>query len=156
MDESKVDIEDLLCPVIASWILLPGAATFILSIHYILEISGILLYIIIGVFSVCFPLIAILVTLGYKFEKLTLFKIAYYITIPFIILGIIFFFGFFIFCAIYLFRNLSDFSFMFFLKAAGVFFPFGITLSMLFNVFTFNKNNTSESLRESDNQDVSF
>ena len=156
MDESKVDIEDLLCPVIASWILLPGAATFILSIHYILEISGILLYIIIGVFSVCFPLIAILVTLGYKFEKIILFKIASYITIPFIILGIIFFFGFFIFCAIYLFRNLSDFSFMFFLKAAGVFFPFGLTLSMLFNVFIFNKNNSSESLKDADNQDASF
>ena len=156
MDESNLDIEELLCPVIASWITLPGAAAFILSIHYILEVSGIFLYIIIGVFSVCFPLIAILATLGYKLEKLNLFKIASYIAIPFIILGVIFFFGFFIFCIIYLFRHLSDFSFKFFLKAAGVFFPFGITLAMLFNVFTFNKKNSSESLGEVDNQEVAF
>ena len=57
MDESKLDQEDLLCPMIAAWIALPGAATFIISIHYILGISGILLYIIIGIFSVIFPLI---------------------------------------------------------------------------------------------------
>ena len=156
MEESKLDFEDLLCPVIAAWITLPASATFIISLHFILEVSGIILYIIIGVFSVCFPLIAILATLGYKLEKLTLFKIAYYITIPFILLGVIFFFGFLIFCGIYLFTHLSEFSFMFFLKAAGIFFPFGITLSMLLNVFAYNKKSSSELTGDADDNNASF
>ena len=156
MEETKLDFEDLLCPVIAAWIALPASAIFIISLHYIFEVSGIILYIIIGVFSVCFPLIAILATFGYKFEKLTLFKIAYYLTIPFIILGVIFFFGFAIFGAIYLFSHLSEFSFMFFLKAIGVFFPFAITLSMLFNVFAYNKKSSSESIGDADNDNASF
>ena len=142
--------------MIASWITLPGAALFILSIHYILEVSGILLYIIIGIFSICFPFIAILATLGYKLKRITLCKIATYISIPFIILSPIFFFGFFIYCMIYLFRHLSDFSFMFFLKAVGVFFPFAITFSMLFNILAFIKKNSSESLRHIDNEDDSI
>ena len=152
MEETKVDIDDLLCPLIASWITIPAAASFALALHYILEVSGVLLYIIIGMFSVCFPLIAILVTLSYKLEKINLFKIAYYITIPFIILGIIFFFGFFIFCVVYLFKNLSDFSFMFFLKAFGIYFPFGITLAMLFNIFAYNKKSDSEPLSDAENE----
>ena len=142
-----MDTDDLLCTMICSWILLPAAGTFIVALYFIIGIPEVLLYILIIVFSVCFLTIALLITISYKTGKVVLYKIAYYISIPFLLLSVIFFFGLVIGSFIYLIRNLKDFSFSFILKPFGVFFPFGLLFSMLLNVFTANKQ-SSEPLSE--------
>ena len=129
MEETKVDIDDLLCPLIASWITIPAAASFALALHYILEVSGVLLYIIIGIFSVFFTLIAILTTLGVKLKNITLSKIASIIAIPFAIIGVIFWIGFFfIFAVINIFAEYIELSKW---KYAGTFFSFAITFASI-------------------------
>ena len=142
-----MDTEDLLCTMICSWILLPAAGIFVVALYFIIGIPEVLLYILIIVFSVCFLTIALLITISYKTGKVVLYKIAYYISIPFLILSVLFFFGFVIGSFVHLIRNLKDFGFSLILKPFGVFFPFGLLFSMLLNVFTANKQ-SSEPLSE--------
>ena len=127
--------EDLLCALIASWIALPAAGGFFLSLHFIVGIDNILLFIIIGVLSVGSLTVAIFVTISYKCEKFGLYFIASYISLVLSIISFLFFFGFVIGGAIYFFKNFSDLGFFSSaFKLIGIIMPIGIFGAMHLNV----------------------
>ena len=149
-----MEIEDLLCPMIASWLAIPAAGCLLLSFYFLIGISNIIFYILIGIFSIGLLTIAIIITLCYKTGKLSLYKIAYYISLIFIFFSIIFFFGFFISNIIYLFINLSSVKiFDLVLKFFGVAIPLCFFISMLFNIIGIAKKDSKEIENEDVNED---
>ena len=134
MFRTDLDDQTVFCiSLVSSWIAVPSSALFILCLHSFIGISGVFLYIIIGIFSVCLLLMVILNTLAYKLENITLSKIASFIAAPFAILGFIFWIGFFvIFCFINSFKDYIEFGF---LKYLSTFICFFIAFIALFYVF---------------------
>jgi len=113
MDKSDTDVNSYICcAMISSWMAIPSTALLVLCLHYFLGLSGIFLYIIIGVLSVSLLLIAILTTIGYKQNNIDLTIIASFIAIPIAIIEIIFWFGFlFIFSIINKFAEYIELGF---------------------------------------------
>ena len=96
MNKSDTDVDAYICcAMISSWVAIPSTALLVLCLHYFLGLSGIFLYIIIGVLSVGLLLIAILTTIGYKQNNIDLTIIASFIAIPIAIIETIFWIGFF-------------------------------------------------------------
>ena len=119
--------------MVGAWIALPSSALFILCLHYLLGLSGLFLYIIIGIFSVCLLSMVILTTLAYNLENITLAKIASFIAAPFTILGFIFWIGFFV---IFGFINhYKEYIELGFWKYVATFICFFIAFVSLFSVF---------------------
>ena len=130
-----METEDLICPMIASWVALPALVCFILALHFIVEIPSVLLIIISVILPLGSLLVAVFITISYKFEKLTLYNIAFYISLVFGIISALFVFGYMIGALIHFFRNFSELSFFpYFFKMSGVFFSGGIFAAMHFNV----------------------
>ena len=127
--------EDLICALIASWVALPAAGCFFLSLHYIVEIKNTLLFIIIGVLSTGSLIVAIFVTISFKFAKFGFYFIAFYISLVLSILSILFTFGYFIGGAIYFFKHFSELGFFSSaFKLIGVVMPIAIFGAMHLNV----------------------
>ena len=130
-----MDPDNLLCPMIASFIALPFACCFILALHFILHISGVLLVIIIGLLSFCLLAISIMTTISYVCKNIFLYKIVRYIALVLILILVLFFFGFMIWALIYTFMHFSEIKFfMSALKLIGIMLPLGLIISMLLNV----------------------
>ena len=126
--------EDLCCPMVASWLTIPAAICYILALHFIVGVSGVLLYIVIGVLFVGLLAIALMVTFCFV-KNLGLFKIARYMAFGFVLVLFLFIIGFFIGGAIYFFSHFSEMSFFgTALKFFGVMLPLGFLISMLLNV----------------------
>ena len=89
--------------LVFSWFTLPTGACFILALHFIIGISGVLLYIIIGVFSVGLLAIVIIATVCYVKETYEPFMCARYIALCFICLLVLFFIGYVISSIVYFF-----------------------------------------------------
>ena len=106
--EVKINNNSLLCPLIASWVILPVSTFYIVSLYFILGIPYILLYIFAIIFAISFPTNAILITISYNTNKIKIFYISYYISLIFVILCSIFFVGFFIGCFIYIGSHLKE------------------------------------------------
>lgn len=139
-----MDPDDLLCPMIASWLALPFACCFLLALYYIVEINIILLYVLITVLSLGLLTIAISITLSYKTNNLLLYKISKYISFAFIFPLLIFVFYFFISSIINLFKAFSDNSFWSALfKFFGVMVPLSLLISMLLNVAHVKKDDSN-------------
>ena len=139
-----MDPDDLLCPMIASWLALPFACCFLLALYYIVEINIILLYVLITVLSLGLLTIAISITLSYKTNNLLLYKISKYISFAFIFLLLIFVLYFFISSIINLFKAFSDNSFWSALfKFFGVMVPLSLLISMLLNVAHVKKDDSN-------------
>ena len=139
-----MDPDDLLCPMIASWLALPFACCFLLALYYIVEINIILLYVLITVLSLGLLTIAISITLSYKTNNLLLYKISKYISFAFIFPLLIFVFYFFISSIINLFKAFSDNSFWSVLfKFFGVMVPLSLLISMLLNVAHVKKDDSN-------------
>ena len=125
----------LLCPLIASWITIPASALFLFSLYYILDISTNLLYFLIFIFLLSFPLIAVLVTISYFIKSEKVYKLAYFISFFYFIISsilviILVFGGFF-----YILFNLAKINLLkTMIKFIGLFLPFGLLISMLINV----------------------
>ena len=134
--------EDLCCPMVASWITIPAEICFILALHFIVGVSGALLYIVIGVLSVGLLAIALITTFCFVKNNLGLFKIARYMALGFVFVLALFFFGFFIGAFIYLFSHFSELSFFTSaLKFFGVMLPLCFLISMLLNVIANKESN---------------
>ena len=122
---------------------------FFLSLHYIVEISNTLLFIIIGVLSADSLIVAIFVTISLKFAKFGLYFIASYIYLVFGILSILFTFWYFTGDALYFFKNCSDlgfFSSVF--KLIGVAMPIALFRAMHLNLVEAKKELTKENEEE--------
>ena len=130
-----MDPDDLICPMIASYLALLFACGFILAIHFILDISGVLLFIIIGLLSFCLLAISIMTTISYLCKNIVFYKIVRYIALGLILILVLFFFGFLIWALIYFFMHLSEIKFFSSaFKLIGVMVPLGLLISMLLNV----------------------
>ena len=130
-----MDTDNLLCPMIASYIALVFACGFILALHFILDISGVILIIIIGLLSFCLLAISIMTTVSYLCKNIVFYKIVRYIALGLILILVLFFFGFMIWALIYTFMHFSEIKFfMSALKFIGIMLPLGLLISMLLNV----------------------
>ena len=133
----------LLCPLISSWITLPSSSLFMASLYFILKIPDKLFFILVILFTISFPTIAIFITISFNTNNIKFYKISYYISFAFLVASFLFFFGFFIGGFIYIAMNLQKIDlFIIFYKCIGIFFPFGILTSMLLNITSYYKNLT--------------
>ena len=147
--------EDLLCALIASWVALVAGGCFFLSLHFILEVSNVLLFIIMGVMSTGSLVVAIFVTISFKFGKFGLYFIAFYISLVLGIASILSTFGLLIGGFIYMIKNFSVISFFSYaFKLIGVIMPIALFGAMHLNVIAAKKELEGDKLISNDNDNI--
>ena len=130
----------LLCPMISSWITIPASVWFIVALYFVFGIPEILIYIMGIIFGISFPSTAILLTISYNTNKKKYYDCAYYISIIYVGLSVVFFFGYFIGGLIYIISKLPEIEiFNILLNTFILYIPFGLLFSMLLNIISFKK-----------------
>ena len=131
--------EDLFCPMVSSWLAIPAAICYILALHFIVGVSGVLLYIVIGVLSVGLLAIALITTFCFVKNNLGVYKIVRYMALLFAFVLFLFVIGFFFGGVIYFFSHFSEITFFgTALKFFGVMLPLGFLICILLGV-VYNK-----------------